>query len=328
MVLRFTLLLLVGLTLSAENNGLEQHAISYNLGGDRFGDKVLGYVQARYLSYITSIPFLYRPFIYSDQLIIDNNALPYDLHAHKYGRQFHIASGQTLTEFFHQIQNPQSPPTLFIVDFFPSDISEWDGDTRRTLIFNHPWHNTAFANYMKNILQPRIPVPNFTCKDRLNVAVHVRTLSGTDTADTSWAHLPLKHPALDYYERQINKVYEWNSRRPMYVFLFSDTNKPLDLVGHFRKRFQGSDIVFDIQILTRPDLNNTVQDFFAMQQFSVLVATQSNFSMMAARMGAFDMVLFPIHVQGAYPHYRIDRVQVISKKSSWFPYELNIILRD
>ena len=138
----------------------------------------------------------------------------------------------------------------------------------------------------------------------------------------------LKHPFTDYHKRQIEKVYKWNLNRPTYVFLFSDSKKPLELLDEFRDHFKGDKIEFVIQELMAPDLNNTVQDFFAMQKFDVLIATQSNYSMMAALIGSFDMIILPMHVDGDWPNYRVRQIQMMSRKSCWFPYELNVVLQD
>ncbi|MBS0628579.1 MAG: hypothetical protein JSS09_10290, partial [Verrucomicrobia bacterium] len=140
--------------------------------------------------------------------------------------------------------------------------------------------------------------------------------------------LPLKHPTIDYHQKQIKKVYEWNLARPMQVFLFTDSSEPKKVLDAFVTNFRGYNIEFNIQELEAADVNYAVQDFFAMQKFDVLIATQSNFSMMAARLGNFDMIIFPIHVTGKYPNYRIDRVQMISRGASWFPYKLNAVFRD
>jgi hypothetical protein len=306
----------------------QRHAISYDLGGGRFGDKLLGYSQARYLSYITHVPFLYRAFPYSEQLTVEFQALAYDQYASKYAHTFHINSSKTLTECLTKIRNPQTPPTLFILDYFPSDISEWEKDHSRQLLLNIPWHDPDFFTYLKQSTQPRIAIPHLKQNGRLNVADHVRTLSGADTPDTSMVAFPLKHPDLEYHKRQIRRVYEWNLGRPMHVFLFSDTKDPSQLLQDFRRAFRREDITFDIQYHNRVDTDHVLQDFFAMQQFDVLIATQSNFSMMAARLGSFDMVLFPVHAIGQYPHSQIDRTQVISKKTEWFPYSLNAVLKE
>jgi hypothetical protein len=305
-----------------------QHAISYE-GGCRFGDRILGYSQARYLSYFTGLPFLYRPFIYSECLTIDYQAQSYEMHAKDYENVFYINSNQTLQEFFCKIQDPNTLPTLFILDYFPAELGEWDLDPTRSVAFDIPWKDPRFNKYLQRSLSPRIVIPDFRQPGRLNVATHVRVFSGADTPQTPFYGFPLKNPTSDYHKRQIKRVFEWNLSRPMHVFLFSDIAQPLNLLEEFRQAFRDYDITFDIQVLERPDVNNVVQDFFAMQKFDVLIATQSNFSMMAARLGSFDMIIYPVHAQGRYPQpSRIDRVQLVTTASTWFPYKINTILKD
>ncbi len=330
---RLFLFLLIGLfsalALSAGEELAKRHAISYDLGGDRFGDKIVGYCHARFLSYSTSVPFLYRHFPNSEKLTIEYEAYPYEADASKFKNNVvHINSEKTLTHFFRVIRDPHAAPTLFIVDYFPTEISEWDRNKSNALLFNVPWQDKQFSEYLRNSLLPKVPIPDFRREGRLNVAAHVRTLSGNDTADTSIQLFPLKHPSSSYHKHQIKKIYEWNLRKPMHVFLFSDTKTPQKLVEEFRASFSRDDITFDIQILERPDLNNVVEDFFAMQMFDVLIATQSNFSLLPSRIGTMDMALIPAHFEGKYPNTWIDRVQMISRKSDWFPYELNIIYKE
>lgn len=305
-----------------------KHAITHQDCG-RLGDQLVNYSAARYLGYLTSVPFLYIPFRNSDKLSIDFQAFSYEQMAPLYESIFHINSAETWMEFFITIADESAPPTLFIVDYFPTDISEW-GTTifDRKLLLNIPWDNADFIHYLRQSLQPRVPIPKLTKDGYLNVAMHVRTFSGGDSVENSILGLPLKHPKLSYYVRQIRKIYELNLRRSMHVFIFSDTAHPLKLVKYFKDRLGGYDIIFDIQILENPDTEHVIQDFFAMQEFDVLIATQSNFSMMSSRLGDFDMVIFPVHVTGKYPNSDIDRVQLVSKKSSWFPYDVNVILKE
>ena len=315
-------------TLPAAEQVQSPHAISHENGG-RFGDRVLGYTNARYLSYSTGIPFLYTTFSYSEHLTIDYDALAADQHSYKYTNKFYINSAESLAEFFCKIRDPKEPPTIFVVDYFPSDLSEWDTDYNRSVAFDIPWNDEEFKSYLKQCLSSRLPIPDFREPGCLNVATHVRTLSGGDTPEGSLAYFPLKHPTSAYHKRQIKRVYEFNMNRPMHVFLFSDTNKPAELLQEFREYFRGYDITFNMQMLEHPDLSNVVQDFFAMQQFDVLIATRSNFSMMAACLGSFDMILYPAHAEGRWPEpSTIDRVQIISKASDWFPYSINQILKN
>ncbi len=306
-----------------------RHAISYEYCPGRFGDKILGYSHARYLSYATKLPFLSRPFPNSEFLTIEYQSIPFAENAKQYCQIFHIKSADTLAEFFRKIQDPNTPPTLFVVDYFPADTSEWDWPyTWWTSALVIPWKEKAFANYLRKSLQPKIPIPDFTVTGRLNVADHIRHLSGPDTAEASPKCFPLKMPSLNYHERQIRRVYEWNGKRPMHVFIFSDTKTPLEFLEQIKGRFTSEDILFNIQALEKPDVNYVVQDFFAMQKFDVLITTQSNLSMMASRLADFDMVISPVHAVGEYPNSEVDRIQLITKKSDWFPYELNTVLRE
>jgi len=305
-----------------------RHAISYEYTGGRFGDRVLGYAHARYLSYATGLLFLRRSFIHSEYLTIEYESDSFDAKISEYCEVYHINSPDTLAEFFQKIQSPDTPPTVFIVDYFPSDISEWDSDSGWKTALVIPWQEEKFAAYLRSSLQPNIPIPDLTVKGRLNVADHIRDLSGPDTDDPVRRVYPLKMPYLDYHERQIRRIYEWNGRRPMHVFLFSDTKTPLEFLQQIKDRFPNEDILFNIQALESPDLNHVVQDFFAMQKFDVLITTQSNFSMMASRLADFDMIISPVHAIGAYPHSQVDRVQLITRKSDWFPFQLNTILRE
>ena len=322
----FIFCLLVGHVYSA-NECRQKHAITYQ-GGDRFGDRMLVYAQARYLSYLTSVPFLYRPFIYSDQVTIDCEARLFDQCQKEYQRTITVDSSASLVDFLHVIDNPQAAPTLFIIDYFPSDISEWDLARTMKVLLDIPWQDKGFHTYLQKVASPRIAIPNFRKEGVLNVADHVRTLSGNDTADTSSTTLPLKHPNLAYHKNQIRRIYHLNQQKPMHVFIFSDTKNPAELVKDFRQTFAGTHIEFGIQMLENADTNYAVQDFFAMQQFDVLIVTQSNFSMMASRIGEFDAVISPVHVRGTYPNVQVDRIKLMTKQSNWFPYNLNITIRE
>ena len=315
------------ITSTTKNFESAKHAITYE-GGSRFGDRMLVYAQARYLSYLTSVSFLYRPFIYSNKLNIEHKAKAYEREVGSFGTICRINSYETLEYFFRIIRDPLATPTLFILEYLPIDISEWDTDLERKILFNIPWHDLAFKNYLRASTQPHINIPDFHKEGMLNVAVHVRTLSGGDAPETSFQFLPLKHPTVDYHQNQIKKVYEWNLARPMQVFIFTDSNEPKKILQLFAEKFKDFNIEFNIQELEAADINYAVQDFFAMQKFNVLIATQSSFSMMAARLGNFDMVILPIHVTGKYPNYKVDRVQVISFGAPWFPYKSDVIFKE
>lgn len=327
-ILKYTVLLLSINLNSNIYNTPNKHAISYDFSTGRFGDNIQAYVHARYLSYHTQTPFLVRDFPFSNQLNLSYDSHKYNGQKNNYKHEYRIHSPQTLSRFFTLIRDQSTPPTLFILNYFPSDISLWsDRPTSKTILFNLSKQENDFFEYLQKTIQPLISIPILTKPNILNVAAHVRTLSGPDNT-SCLINFPLKIPTTTYHKKQIKQLHEWNLNRPMYVFLFSDTKQPHELLSEFEAEFKNTNIEFAIQNLVKPDLNNTVQDFFAMQKFDVLIATQSSFSISATRLTNFDMTIFPIHCKGEYPNYYIDQVRMISKKSIWFPYDLDIILRN
>ena len=307
----------------------QKHAITHGIDGGRFGDQILSYAQTRYVSFITSVPFLYRSFPHGNSHLLDfsYDARSYDECRSQFNRTLYIKTGGEFLDFFRQIEDPNTPPTLYILNYFTSDISEWEYDVNRmVLLFNIPWRDGDFHEHLLKAIKPKISIPDLTKENVLNVAVHVRIVDyqhdGHDFA--------LKTPKIDYYKNQIRRVYGLNKGRLTHVFLFSNTEKPLALLQDFQRSFGGENIEFNIQMLSRPALyeDSTVRDFFAMQSFDVLIATMSNFSLMASRLGNVGMVITPVHSVGKFPNDYIDRIQLVSKKSSWFPYELNIIIKN
>ncbi len=53
-------------------------AIAYGLNAKRFGDKLISYCHAKWISYKHNIPLLYRPFTRSDKLILHTKYALYD----------------------------------------------------------------------------------------------------------------------------------------------------------------------------------------------------------------------------------------------------------
>ena len=46
--------------------------LTYDLPGGRFGDQLLSYMHAKWLSYTYDLTLLYKPFIYSEALMVDD----------------------------------------------------------------------------------------------------------------------------------------------------------------------------------------------------------------------------------------------------------------
>src|SRR5438105_15457461 len=53
------------------------NAITWQANGGRFGDNLLSYARAKWLSYKYNIPVLYQPFPYADELLLHENEALY-----------------------------------------------------------------------------------------------------------------------------------------------------------------------------------------------------------------------------------------------------------
>ena len=59
----------------------------------------------------------------------------------------------------------------------------------------------------------------------------------------------------------------------------------------------------------------------------VLIATQSNLSYLAARMGYQELIVYPIHGVGKVPHFECDQVVVKMRPGRFFAQPLSTTCR-
>lgn len=311
----------------ASDNHASRHGLTYGFSGGRFGDNILSYYQARYLSFISGVPFIYKPFPLSDQLSIDYDAKLYDEEITRFENFIEIKNYEDLKDYFNHINEKGSKRTLFTLSYLCTDISEWgSGPSKEKILFKFDDVDERFKKLIRKCIAPKIDIINLSKKNLLNVAVHVRTLSGTDTKETSWKQLPLKHVSIEYHINQIKKIYELNRKKDLHVFIFTDSEEPLLVLDSIKSRFNQKNIIFSIKEKANNDANSVIQDFFGMQKFDALIATQSNFSMMSARVGNFELIIFPVRLLGDYPNFFVDRVQILSRGGKHFPYKFNTIV--
>ena len=220
-------------------------AVTYELSPGRFADNLISYIHAKWISYKYQIPLLYKPFIYSDQLLLHEHELRYN-ETVKNGFSKTIILGRNVS-----VDLNDTLSTLYIAPYFPESKYElsccvnfsgkaWD-------YFVIDWNDIGFINALRKVIAPTatVMVPHMHMPmDRISVAVHVRRGGNHDTPETL-PGFPLKFLPNDFYIRQIKNLYYMLNKHPLYVYLFSDDNNPLGIVHKFEHDLSELDIQFN-----------------------------------------------------------------------------------
>jgi hypothetical protein len=258
--------------------------VTYEFSGGRFGDCLLTYLHAKWLSYTYQIPILYKPFPYSSKLALHTKEKFYHpIYLIKY-------SFMKLNQYL-----PFSNLDGYVYEcpYFPMRLDP-EGEAPESLCFQIDRKDRRFKKIAREMISPLQsldlikPSENF-----INVAIHIRTGGGYD--DT--LHLdPLKFPPLSFYLEGFLKVLELFEGIPIYCHLFTDDLEPSKLAAELEKRIPLGAFV---QINYRKNNNhhavNVLEDFFSFFHFDVLIYPHSNYSAVAAMIGDFAITYFPLN---------------------------------
>ena len=264
-------------------------AVTYELSPGRFGDNLISYIHAKWISYKYRIPLLYKPFIYSSSLVLHDVELPYAQYAKNFKKVVYLGRKRNV--------NSQDGSVLYVVPYFPE--SKWELKHGKSFAggawdyIEVDWQDAGFIQELRKVIKPRtslaaMPLP----QDRVAVAIHVRKGGNYDTPETL-PGFPLKFLPTELYVQQLKEVHKLLNNRPLYVYLFTDDNNPLALMHVFQNAFCGCDIQFDCRKQGNSDTRNVLEDFFALQQFDCLVHSESNFSFIMSKIGNYMVTLFP-----------------------------------
>ncbi len=289
-------------------------AVTYQFSGGRFGDNLLSYLHAKWISYKYDIPVIYQPFLYSDQLHLHAEGLK----TNEMCSQWHFEASHVLRE--GSLVNEHDPRSVYYVcEYFPESEDEranyLNAFGRRFAYFTVDWDDEGFHREIQRVVQP---INKFTYPPlppgRISVAIHIRSGIGFD-GDKMHLIIPLKFPLPDYYLEQLKAIYHLFREQPLYVYIFSDDPNPKQFVDFFHENLPNADIEYGYRKKDNNHYTNILEDFFAMLQFQCLIRSQSNFSVVAGKVGDFLVEIGPITYvkKGEIP--AIDQVEVKIKKN-------------
>jgi hypothetical protein len=276
---------------------MEHTAITYTFSGGRFGDNLIAYMHAKWLSCYYGIPLLYKPFPYSDCFVLH--------------RQESVWSAELESSFQHKIilQNDEvlkSPQdnTLYICPYFPESDYELftDGLVWPSIKIN--WDDVGFKNELKRLvcLTSAMRLKHFVLslwikrlnlpKKRITLAVHMRMGGGYDSIRVFWEN-PIKFPPESFYIEQIKKVHDFFNKAPLHVFIFTDYQTPPEIAKRIQSKLAERDISFDCHCSSHHTVR-VLADFFALPRFDCLIRPDSNFSIAASKIADYKVIVSPL----------------------------------
>jgi hypothetical protein len=261
------------------------NAVSYSLSGGRLGDNLVAYFHARWLSYKYGLPLLYKPFPESDQFCLD------DMDS-EMGNNFLFQNVISIREESDIQTTPSS--SLFICPYFPETRNEYEWCNLSYLpFFSVNWEEPDFHEEVVRCLKPkqdllRMKLP----KNCITVAVHLRRGPEFNNPE-NLIRWPLKFVPDSYYITQIRRLANIFHHKKLYIYVFTDDEQPQVIVNNYRKILNNPNITFACQKVNRA--KSLLEDFYSISQFDCCILCQSNFSLMASKLGNYSVSIAPVH---------------------------------
>jgi hypothetical protein len=289
-----------------------------NLGkndwGGRLGDMLIGYVKARWLAHHYNLLFLYEPFNRSDQLALHDRNLLYNELKGRGFTEIAVRDGSVFENVKRRDNMIYKVDYYFQLDHWGNYQKKYDG--QEIMAWPEVCADEQFLHELKKDIAPRdgrtisLDLPT----DKITVAVHIRMGGGFDHplvshqfydinrlnssekipsgiySDWYW---PLKFPPLQYYATQLERLSDLYNNKPMYVYIYTDSQGPVGLMNDIERAVNRANITFDCRRqMNRHDIN-VLEDMFAIAQYQCLIRSGSNFPQISQLIGNHEVVIYP-----------------------------------
>ncbi len=297
-------------------------AVTYFWGGGRFGDKIISYTVAKFISYKFNIPLLLKPFKYSLMLRLGREEKKYSREIVKQFKGGVIPFKKEEDIIAHAKDNVIFENRGFRIDGCSSLIQ-----TIECIL-----QDQYFMTELKHMLQPVVPIPQITLPSgKVTVAVHIRKGGGFDQAlnsiqyydsnivsnrfyaDQRW---PLKFPPEQYYVDQIKKISILFDDVPLFVYIFTDDRNPSKLLNRIKKAVNKNNITFSCRNRGNAYNAHVVEDFYNMARFDCFIRSGSNFGLAAQLLGNHEVIIYPKHLKWVGKKLIVDEVTIVDNRTS------------
>lgn len=292
--------LLVGVLL-LQCNSSSANEITYIFSGGRFGDNLIAYLHAKWVAHKHGLKLLYKPFPYSDQLVL-----------HEQEARFNEAKNYSgITELTNKtlIDTDATNNWLYTVPYYPECIAELEQFKNQYHFYDSvDWNDPVFLAQVRTLISPTKKLILLTLPtNRLCVAVHIRKGGGYDAQPIldggSWHNdkgtpadvaFPLKFPPDSFYIEQLRNISTFFKHAPLYVYIFTDDQNSQRLADKYTRELGLANIIFDYRKTGNAHNAHVLEDFFSMMQFDVLIRSESSFSLVASRLARGQLVIYPL----------------------------------
>lgn len=265
-----------------------ERAVTYALSEGRFGDSIQGYLHAKWISYRYQISLLYKPFLHSEEFALHEFETPWSEEKEK---SFdHVITYSKEEDFSSSMEGS----VLYVIPFF-TELHEDRLFHPLWVYFPIDWKDPDFVRLLRTSFEPKKGYPVIELPpDALPVALHVRRGGGFDNPD---AHLlfPLRFLPDSYYLESLRKLCALFPHRLIYAHIFTDEPEPLKIVEKYQRELADLPITFGCRKEGNSHDAHVLEDFLAMMQFDCLIRTKSNYSLIPAVIGDYQVVMTPEH---------------------------------
>ena len=274
-----------------------QNRVTYSFSGGRFGDNLVSYFHAKWVSHKYGIPFLYKPFPFSDQLFMHQCEKKIDDPSQQ------PAGPRVQASTDQEVECALSSQGLIEVPYFPECDFERGGQFSPIRI---DWEDPHFRSELQRVMQPQVPVRTLPIPPGyLSIACHIRRGGGVDGPE-AFRVFPLKFPQDSFFIEQLWwMVTEGFLGQKLYVYLFTDDRDPMSIKQKYEAEFAGAPIVFDCRTAANGPEVNVLDDFFSLTQFDCAIHGQSNFSIAAGKISNYLCEIQPERC-----HFEGDRLSI------------------
>jgi hypothetical protein len=242
--------------------------IGHSKCGGRFGDQLVHYLHAKWLSHQSGIPLFYTPFVYSSMLKLDEV-------------EAHLPRDYNLVSFPINARTSlnKAARILYECPYFPS--LEEEQNQGGWYAFKVDWKDPAFRKMALSLIEPKEKLDLVTLPaDCLSVAIHVREGGGFDT-DHTRLYDPLKLPPIEFYIEAMHELIRHFPEKKIYCHIFTDAMDSKTIGETLQEAMKPYE---NVSIHYRKEGNhhtkNVLEDFFPLFSFDVLIRPRSSFSIL------------------------------------------------